>query len=141
VTVALGGLGNSTVIDISGGWRRQFSLNQTSDVTVFIVYQVEIGLWQNESQFVQALCSLDGNLLGKNATVDFLAELHGNGTSTTIGYEMITLSVPSVPVGAHTIAIGGYANQRNAQHEMAWVRFDMVMVTAIPQSQRLRRRP
>jgi hypothetical protein len=132
LTVALGGLITEPLTDMAGGWFRQFFLNQTSDVTVSIVYQLEIGIGQGASQFVQAQFGLDGTYIGKTAAVNYLAELHGTGIgeSDAIGYELATLSIPSVSAGTHTIVLGGYANEMNAQDSMAWVRFDEVMVTA-----------
>jgi hypothetical protein len=133
LTVAFGGLlTTEPLTDMAGGWFRQFFLNQTSDLTVGIVYQLEIGIGQSASQFVQAQFGLDGTYLGKTAAVNYLAALHGTGIgeSDAIGFELATLSIPSVPAGTHTIVLGGYANEMTAQNDTAWVRFDTVTVTA-----------
>jgi hypothetical protein len=148
LTVELGGSQDDALAkDMSAGWERDFFLPHASDVTVIVVFQVETGASQDEALSVQALCSVDGVLHGRNATVDYLALVDATAPSTSSEFETVTLRIPSMPKGPHTIGVGGLMHQENDGNEMAWVRFDRVVVLATSSTSRtskksrLRQRP
>jgi hypothetical protein len=148
LTVEMGGSqDDALVVEMSAGWERDFSLSHTSDVTVIVVFQVEAGASLEQAWFVQALCSVDGVLHGRNATVDYLARVEGTVQSARSEFETVTLRIPNMPSGPHVIGVGGLLHIENGHgNAMAWVRFDRVVVVAAsptsktPKKPRLRQR-
>lgn len=140
LTVQLGGVNDGEIQGMSGGWQRQFSLTQKSDVTIHLVFQIEIASEFEAEEFSQALCSIDGTLHGSDSTGIYLGQLAGNGDNNggnmMTGFEMVTLQVPNLAVGSHTIVVGGYLERKTTADEVAWIRFDSVKVTSLPSVQR-----
>jgi hypothetical protein len=131
--VVLGGLDYKKVIGISGGFLRSFALIYESTVTVEIDFQMNQAPEFEDDEYSDALCSVDGKLLGANKGIDYLARLVGDGPGgpiQTTGLKTVTLSVGILAPGAHNIAVGGFNNKKTYPTEITTIVIDAVRVIA-----------
>jgi hypothetical protein len=131
--VVLGGLDNNVIIGMSGGFLRGFALTYESTVTVEIVFQMNQASGFEDDEYSDALCSVDGKLLGATKGIDYLARLVGDGTGgpiQTTGLKTVTLSVGILAPGAHEIAIGGFNNKKTYYTEITTIVIDAVRIIA-----------
>ena len=63
--VVLGGIDNSIISGMSGGWQKTFTLAADSNVTVSFVYKLTQAANYEPDEFSQALISVDGTLYGE----------------------------------------------------------------------------
>lgn len=114
---------------MSGGWEREFVVeNGGGPVTVQLTVQLELAGSYESDEFAQALCRIDGGLVGGGA----LLELTGNDDDSDVqisGFETITVNLGAMDEGSHTIAVGGFNNKKTSASEEAFVRFARVTVT------------
>jgi hypothetical protein len=140
--VVLGGLDYKAILGMSGGFLRSFSLSYESNVTVEIVFQMNQASEFEDDEYSDALCSVDGKLLGANKGIDYLARLVGDGPGgpiQTTGLKAVTLSVGILGPGAHNIAVGGFNNKKTYPTEITTVVIDAVRAIAaeIPRKMKL----
>jgi hypothetical protein len=131
--VVLGGLDYRKVLGLSGGFLRSFTLIYESTVTVEIEFQMTQASEFEDDEYSEAMCSVDGKLLGANTGVDYLARLVGDGPGgpiQTTGSKTVTLSVGILAPGAHEIAVGGFNNKKTYPTEVTTVVIDAVRVIA-----------
>jgi hypothetical protein len=131
--VVLGGLDNNVIIGMSGGFLRGFALTYESTVTVEIVFQMNQAFGYDTDEYSDALCTVDGKLLGATNGIDYLARLVGDGTQgpiQTTGLKTVTLSVGILAPGAHEIAIGGFNNKKTYYTEITTIFIDAVRIIA-----------
>ncbi len=64
--VSLGGINNTAVNGMSGGWQRTFSLPAAATVTLTFRYNLNMGIDYDADEFSQVLASLDGVLAGNS---------------------------------------------------------------------------
>ena len=79
VRVVLGGLDSADILDMSGGWSRDFTLAFDQTITLDLRYRLILAENYEADEFGEALLSIDGTLIGIGAN-DYLAHLVGNGT-------------------------------------------------------------
>ncbi len=123
----VGGIDDETITGISGGFERNFTLNQTSNVTVSLRYRIEQRLEYEEDEFIQALLSINGQLYGLN-NGDHLEQMAGGGDSD---WKTVSLEIGTLAAGTHSIQVGAYNNQKNSDNESAKVSFDDIKVEAV----------
>jgi hypothetical protein len=132
ITVELGGVDGSHRFNMSGGWQRSFTLGQKSDITITILFQLQIDKNFEPEEYTKVLCSVDTRLVSRDS-IDYLAMLAGDGN----GKKDRFIDFPSVPVdlsvkdleaGNHTIAVGGFLSGKNQRPETSWIRFDRVRI-------------
>jgi hypothetical protein len=134
--VVLGGLDYNTILGMSGGFLRSFSLIYESTVTVEIVFQMNQGSGYEDDEYSDALCSVDGKLLGATKGIDYLARLVGDGGDGTVGpiqttgLKTLSLSVGILAPGTHNIAVGGFNNKKTYPTEITTIVIDAVRVIA-----------
>jgi hypothetical protein len=131
--VVLGGLDYTGILGMSGGFLRSFTLTFESNVTVEIVFQMNQASGFEDDEYSDALCSVDGKLLGTTKGIDYLARLVGDGTGgpiQTTGLKTVALSVGIMAPGAHEIAVGGFNNKKTYPTEITTVVIDAVRVIA-----------
>jgi hypothetical protein len=132
--ILVGGVDNATVLNMSGAYRRNFSLPTSARITLSFDYSLAQAANYESDEFSDALLSIDGRLIGVNGG-EFLSRLSGDGnggavkTSTTL-HRDIDLGV--LAAGNHTIAIGAYNNKKTLGDESSHVLLDNVRVTASP---------
>ena len=131
VVIALGGVNNSVVNGMSGGFARTFSVPAATSLTA----RVRIMLTQSASyeadEFSDALLSIDGRLVGTGGN-DFLARVAGDGNGgapRSTGWRSLTVPLGQVGAGTHTLRIGGFNSKKTLVDEVTEVRIDDVQVS------------
>jgi hypothetical protein len=118
--------GSSTILDMSGGWQRTFTLASSAQLTLSFRFRLAPnGL--DAGEIAQMLVSLDGVLHGV-APADYIAVV-GDGSSTAIGWQQVQIDLGTVPAGTHTLALGGFLTQRSRYSEWGEVTIDDVLLT------------
>ena len=145
IFVTLGGIDNSDIDDISGGWSRVFQLARPNDITILISFQLQVSKTFATSEISEVLCSLDGDLL-RNGSDEFLAQLSGNENSRMlqqdssrfkfVGFKDVILSAKNVTAGNHTLVVGGHLTRKTFNDEVTIIRFDEVQVYALDSANR-----
>lgn len=130
VFVRLGGIDNTNVNGMSGGWSIVFYLTKPSNVTISIVFQLEVPKAFESTEVSEVLCSLDGTII-KNGAVEYLARLSGDGDRPgvkTIGFQRVNLAASNIAAGNHTLTVGGHLTRKTFRDEITFIRFDEVQV-------------
>jgi hypothetical protein len=129
--VQLGGLDNNTILNMSGGWSRAFSLASPANLTLSFRYYLVQAPHYEADEFSQALVSLDGQLHGLLPN-DFVARVAGDGNggpSISTGWQQFTVTIPNVQAGMHTLRIGGFNNKKTFNDEITEIFIDDVVMT------------
>ncbi len=130
--VTLGGIDATTVLGMSGGWQRSFTLTGPTEVTFSLKYNLTQAANYESDEFSQALVSVDGVLYG-NGPNDYFAQLVGDGNGgspITTGWQTFELAAGTLSAGTHTLAIGAYNNKKTAADETTELRIDDVVGVA-----------
>lgn len=133
LTVVLGGLNNDDILNMSGGWRRAFSLATQRRVTASLRVKVNQSPHYESDELSQALLSIDGRLVSQTTGRDYLAQVAGNGNAgvaLTSGWVQVTVDLGVLSAGAHTLTIGGFNNKKTFIDERTDVFIDDVILTA-----------
>ena len=128
--VALGGVNSTDITNMSGGWRRTFTLSAAATVTVTFRYVLHLGNTYESDELGEVLMSIDGAL--RPATPGYVARLAGNGEGGEVvmtGWQQVTLSLGTLGAGTHTLAIGGFNSKKTDTNEQTNVLIDDVVVT------------
>jgi Ca2+-binding RTX toxin-like protein len=129
--VFLGGLDNVAVLGMSGGWERQITLTEASEVSVTFRYQLTHSGHHEIDEYAEVMMSVDGVLYGSGAN-DYVARITGDGDGgpdLTTGWQSFTIDVGVLAAGTHSVVIGGYANKKTFNDEFAEVLIDDVTIT------------
>jgi hypothetical protein len=132
ITVELGGVDDDTKFSMSGGWKRSFELSQKSDITITVVFQLQIDEDFEPEEYTEVLCSVDDKKV-KNGSDNYLARLAGNGdggSDMCIPFTPVDLLVKNLKVGSHTIAVGGFLSRKSQLTERSFIRFDRIRITS-----------
>jgi hypothetical protein len=119
--VTLGGVDARTVLAMSGGWRRNFTLAQTSLVTVQFTFKMQASATLEIDEESQAMSRIDANL----STFDKLA---GGGL---VNFKTTTMSTVLLSAGIHEVVFGLYLNKKTFTDETAFFWLDSVLVTQV----------
>jgi uncharacterized repeat protein (TIGR01451 family) len=125
--VDVGGLDSSTIVGMSGGWQRSFSLAAPAQVVLSFRYRLTETAEYETDEFSQVLVGVDGVLYGI-PPADYIAQVVGGGPTTT-GWQVAQVNLGTLPAGTHTLSIGGFNNQKTRYNEAAEVVIDDVLVT------------
>jgi hypothetical protein len=119
--VTLGGVDATTVLAMSGGWRRNFTLTQSSLVTVQFIFEMQSSATFEADEESQAMVRIDATLF----TFD---KLVGGGL---VNFK--TNSTPTVllSAGTHEVIFGLYLNKKTFTDESAFFWLDSVLVTRV----------
>jgi len=133
--VTLGGIDNHDIWGMSGGWQKTFTLSSTQagQAYITIVYQLEQAANYESNEYTEALCSVDGSLVGAGGT-DYLSRLTGDGNggyNQKVGYTTVTLDAGQLLAGSHTIAIGVHNNIKTWNDEESWIRIDSIEIRTV----------
>lgn len=131
--VTLGGINDSDIFGMSGAFERQFTMPAAGNVEVELRYRLtESGAYE-QTEFTQALVSVDGQRLGPDFG-EFVAQIQGNGndgSARSTNWQSVTLTAENLNAGAHTIAIGGFNSAKTLADEVATIEIDDVQVRTI----------
>ena len=126
----LGGRNNRTILGMSGGWRRTFSLATAQRVSVSLRYNLTQSANYEEDEFSDILLVVYGALVGRNGD-DVHARIFGKGN----GGSVLTTDLVSVDVdlgmlsaGEHTLSIGGFNNKKTSRGELSDMLIDDVVL-------------
>jgi hypothetical protein len=126
----LGGVNNTAINGMSGGWARSFTLSSPRTLTLSFRYNLNQGKDYESGEFSQTLISVDGVLRGIAGT-DYVAQVVGNGNggpAITTGWQLVNIPLGSLPAGTHTVVIGGYNNRKDSSKEQTLILIDDVTV-------------
>jgi uncharacterized repeat protein (TIGR01451 family) len=129
--VALGGLNDNDVLNMSGGWRHPFRLNAQRRLTLSLRVKLDQAANYGNDAISQALLSLDGRLIGATASQDFLTQLRGNGVGgapQSTGWQQLTIDLGVLEAGAHNITLGAFNNKKTSRDERTDVFIDDVVL-------------
>jgi hypothetical protein len=129
--VALGGIDNAVITNMSGGWSRTFDLPRSGRVQLSVRMQVTQSSEYESNELSQALVSIDGTLVGV-APNDFISQVAGDGnggTPRTTGFQLITLDLGTRAAGTHQLTLGGFNNQKTLNDESTEILIDDVVLT------------
>ena len=124
--VRLGGIDQSSVSGMSGGWESTFTLESESDVRISFDYRLIQSPNYESDEISQAIVSVDGQ-----ETV--LAEFNGDGNrgpQMNTGIQPFSLDL-HLDAGDHTLILGAFNNKKDARNEETFVSFDNVTVAAL----------
>jgi parallel beta-helix repeat protein len=127
--VRLGNVNNSTVLGMSGGWQKSFTLFTVTSLDLSFWYRLRQSPNYENNEYSDAMLSIDGVLYGAGAN-DYLERIFGNGNgggNITTGWHSVTKTL-TLPAGNHTIIIGGYNNRKDANNEFTTVQIDNVVL-------------
>lgn len=132
--VLLGGVDDSTVVGMSGGWSRGFSLSSASLVRVSLRYRLVLQGTYEGDEFGKALVSIDGVLHSPDGT-GVLWQFWGDDPQTNVikdsGWRQAVFDV-SLSSGSHTVVVGGFNNKKTRKNEYMELFFDDVELIVIP---------
>jgi hypothetical protein len=124
--LSVGGVNKNKIYKMSGGWTRSFVLASPGSVTIQLNFQLKHSATYESNESGEALCSVDGVLLGLNGN-DFIAKLFGGqGREGVVGFVTVSLTTGPLSSGSHTIAIGAYVNQKTYWDEVTTMSIDSV---------------
>jgi hypothetical protein len=128
--VLLGGINNTEVNGMSGGWTRTFTLSAPRTLVLTFRYNLNQGSDYEATEFSQVLASLNGALISAQA-VDYVAQVAGDGdggSPVTTGWQQVQISLGTLPAGSHTLRLGGYNNKKTTSGEQTTILIDDVSI-------------
>jgi hypothetical protein len=125
----LGGINDTLILGMSGGWRRTFNLAAPASVNLSFMYNLTQTPNYESNEFSDMMLAVDSTLIGTGVN-DYIARITGNGNggpNITTGWQLFTTTV-NLPAGNHTITIGGYNNRKDNRNEQTTVLIDNVVL-------------
>jgi hypothetical protein len=133
--VRLGGVDESDVTGMSGGWRRTFTLSESAQVTLDFRYNLIQTPNYEANEFSEIHATLDGTPLGFSPGSDHFVSISGDGEGGApreVGWHPHTMSLGVLGAGTHTLVFGGFNNQKTSANESTDALIDDVRVVAGP---------
>src|SRR4029453_10501827 len=109
------GINSQTIANMSGGWQRTFTLGAPTTVVLTFRYRLTETAEYETDEFSQMLASVDNVLYG-TAPHDYIAQVVGGGATST-GWQQVQINLGTLGPGTHTVALGGYNNQKTYPDE------------------------
>jgi formylglycine-generating enzyme required for sulfatase activity len=126
--VLLGGIDENDVYGMSGGWRIEFELETSSELTLSFLYNLTQSATYESDEFSQVLLSVDGTLVGRDSD-DYVDQIVGDGNSgpaQSTGWQSFQADLETVSAGVHVIVLGGYNNKKTTSSEWTEISIDQV---------------
>ncbi|MEI6236688.1 MAG: hypothetical protein WCT04_26825 [Planctomycetota bacterium] len=123
--VHLGGRDSSSVLGMSGGWRKTFTLTAPEHLVLTFAIKVTQSSEYEEDEFSEALVMVDDALMGSDGH-DYLAQVRGDGNGgpeVSSGWKTVSFALGEMSAGTHTVTLGAYNNKKTATNEFtdAWI--------------------
>ena len=131
--VALGGINDADITDMSGGWARSFNLDTAGEVIVALRYKLTQASDYENDELSQALLAMDGTLVGSDNN-DYLTQLVGDGNggnAQTTDWVPVVVNLGILTTGPHTLVVGAYNNKKTWPNETTEILIDDVVVRHI----------
>lgn len=135
--VNLGGTNTTSVVKMSGGWRRTFYLPASANIDLAFRYNMTMSNYESD-EYSDVIAEIDGfpirtgrlNPIGRIYGIfvggnDYIARLYGGQAQISTGWQSFTKTL-NLPAGNHTITIGGYNSQKTDDREITTIKFDNV---------------
>jgi hypothetical protein len=126
--VLLGGINDSAILGMSGGWVRTFTLSAPTSLVLAFRYKLDQGADYESDEISQVLASVNGALVAVPPG-DFVAQVAGDGNggaAITTGWRLVEIVLGTLPAGTHTLTLGGYNNKKTGTSERTTVLIDDV---------------
>ena len=134
LVATLGGVDDTDVNGMSGGFQASFTLTEEAVVTIGFRYNLTQAANYEADEFSQVLLSLDGTPVGIDGN-DFIAQINGDGNGgpeRSTGWQVVEINLGLLGPGDHELIIGGFNNRKTLADEEAILRIDDVLVTELP---------
>jgi PKD domain-containing protein/carboxypeptidase family protein len=126
--VAVGGVDDADIVNMSGGWRVTFVLAQAQAVRVSFAYKLTQSANYESDERSEMLAALDGTLLGPGGVIAQLVGDGNGGAARTTGFQAFQADLGTLAAGPHTLAIGAYNTQKTLADESTEALVDDVLV-------------
>ncbi|MCI5060383.1 MAG: hypothetical protein MRY79_04845 [Alphaproteobacteria bacterium] len=128
--VLLDGVGDNTAVeDISGSWRRSFSLdNDLENVKLRFNYKFFHASENDINEDAYVMVEVNGKRYGLNSQ-NYIQIARGSGGQTHTNFRSITLNIDDLSAGTNSIRLGIYKNSSNMADEDSSVAFDDISMT------------
>jgi hypothetical protein len=142
--VLLGNVDSTTVVNMSGGWRRSFYLSANSNIQLSFWYNMSLSSTYENNEYSDLMTAIDDALIktGTNEAFartygiriginEYIERMYGNGSAGTInstGWKQYIYAT-NLTAGLHTVTIGGYNNQKTDDSEETTILIDNVSLT------------
>jgi hypothetical protein len=133
VHVSLGGIDNSDIAGVSGGWT--YALNLSSDVSGVMLsfrYRLQQSANYEYDEYSRMHVSVDGMLHGRGSR-DYVDHVGGDGNGGIVketGWVQHQVYLGALTAGSHTLILGGYNNRKNVLNESTDIWIDDVVMTS-----------
>ncbi|MCP4304379.1 MAG: hypothetical protein GY788_05775, partial [bacterium] len=130
--VTLGGIDDIEVLDMSGGWSKNFTATTDSTASLTLRYRLDASdpATFEPDEYAEALVGVDGTIVNY-AGNPYLERIYDGGFGV---WQQVTLDLGQWSAGAHTITLGGYVNKKTFNDEDADIYFDDFVLTITPGS-------
>jgi len=133
VTMQVGGVNNNNINNLSLGVISTFEKSIEGTTTVNINYVLSIAAAYESNEYAEVRVEIDGAIINYNGN-PYLYRIGGNDP-TSSGAQEVTLTIPDLAVGAHTIEIGVYNNRKTYNDEISTLLLDNLRISeSCPQS-------
>ena len=109
----------------SGGWSREFTLEETALTTINFRYRLNVAGDFDNNEYGEAVLTVDGVRYGDGPD-NSLLRFNGssdNQAASDSGWREASIEIP-LNAGTHTLVIGAYANRTTSEAEIAQAWFD-----------------
>jgi hypothetical protein len=130
LAVILGGQDEETVLGMSGGWSRSFTVTGATLTALSFRFQLTQTANYEADEFSEALVAVDDVLVGTNGE-DVIARITGDGqggSAQTTGWTLVEMDLRVLDAGTHTITVGGYNNKKTWSDEWTEILVDDVLI-------------
>lgn len=130
IRVNVGGVNTTTIQNMSGGWRRNFTTTASANVIVSFRFKLTQTAEYESDELSQLLVSVDGILRGYSPK-DYAAQVVGNGnggSSITTGWRLFHVNIGSLAAGGHSLVVGGFNNKKTYNNESTEIVIDDVLI-------------
>ena len=114
LSLELGGIDDSDVTDISGGFQQTFDLQEEREVTLSFQYTLTQAATYEADEYSEVLYKVDG---GEAIALARITGDGNNGGTQSTGAVTFTVNLGVLGQGPHTITVGGFNNKKTIANE------------------------
>ncbi|MEO0471593.1 MAG: T9SS type A sorting domain-containing protein [Bacteroidota bacterium] len=126
-TLTVGGVDNSTQTNTSLGLSTTFQTTGTEEVVIELDYELTGASQYENDEWTQVLLEVDGQLVSYNGNT-YLSQLTG-GSVTTSGPQSVSLTLPGLTEGTHTLVFGLLNNKKTYNNESSSLIIDRIRIS------------
>jgi hypothetical protein len=126
--VAVGGVDDADVVNMSGGWTVAFTLAEPQAVTLSLAYRLTQTANYESDERSEMLASLDGAPLGAGGVIAQIVGDGNGGAARTTGFQTFQATLGTLAAGSHTLVIGAYNSQKTLADESTEAIVDDVLI-------------